>query len=304
VIDNQIIIVAGPTATGKTSFALKLAEKLNANIVNADSRQIYKGLKIGTNKEPLQKRDEVIEFFNIKIQSYYVDNTKVVGWLYNLKNINEEFCVFDYRRYAEEVIKYLLKDNKKVIVVGGTGLYIDSLIKPLVYQVYKSKELRNKLVEKSINELQNLALKNFPSEFKKLNNSDKNNSIRVIRLIEKSTYKNKTQEIVWEPYTYKMFYPIYNRTQLKKRLLKRVQIMLNQGLIEETKNFYDKGFSQTKALQGIGYKQVIDFLENKLSSHELVEKIANAHYRYAMKQETWFKSPNRKYKLELTYFEN
>lgn len=274
------IIVAGPTATGKTEVSIELAKRLNGELINADSRQVYKDLNIGTNKGDLVLKDE----------QYYIKSVPI--HLINILDPKERFNLFDFQKLALNIIKEISDKGKLPIIVGGTGLYIDSLIKGYVLNEGnndKRKELENlttKQLQKLISE----------ESLNQLNNSDKNNPRRLIRVIEKN--ENTEVENVDFNIQSQILYPEYDWEDLKLKIDKRVEDMFNQGLIEETKALIENGLSlESEAFKIMGYKEVIMFLNKEIDLNTCKERVKIAHKQYAKRQRTWFEGEGRDYKL-------
>lgn len=274
------IIVLGATATGKTDFAIKLAHKLNAEIINADSMYIYKDFNIGTAK-PTQK-----EMIGI--------NHLLIDFLDPLQN----FSVSNYRQLASEEIKKLFSKNILPIVVGGTGFYIDSLIKPFSYgNTERDEKLRSELEE----ELKSKGEKYLHDKLAKLdyNSSLKihqNDTMRVIRAIEiclssktkKSEISNLDNVILKNPLIIGLTMP---RELLYERINKRVDLMIKNGLVSEVENLKSKGYNldNCNAMKGIGYKEILAYLNNECTLDEAIDKIKQHSRNYAKRQITWFK---------------
>lgn len=279
----KVIVIVGPTASGKTAISIELAKKINGEIVSADSMQIYREMNIGTAK-PTE-----IEKENIK--HYMID----------IIEPSENFNVAKYKEKAQEAIEEILKKGKTPIVIGGTGLYINTLINGIEFkEIETDKNYREKL-EKEVEE------KGIDEVYKKLQEIDpeaaqtidKNNVRRVIRALEiyKMTGKTKTQldkESIKEvQYDYRIFGMLWEREELYDRINKRIDIMLEKGLIEEVKEVTRKYKMSNTALQGIGYKEVIEYLENKIDKESMIENLKMETRRYAKRQITWFKRDER-----------
>lgn len=275
----KVIVIVGPTASGKTDLSIRLAKELNGEIISADSMQIYKKMTIGTAK-PTKEEMQGIPHHMIDIIEP-----------------NEDFNVAKYKNMAEEKIEEILAKGKQPIIVGGTGLYVDTLVKGIEFFDIENdfeyrEKLENEVKEKGVDWLYD-ELKKVDSEAAE--NIEKNNVRRVIRALEiyKVTGKTKTEldkeSVKGSKYDYIIFGLLWNREKLYERINLRVDIMLKDGLIEEVKSLIgNEGFSKT-ALQGLGYKEVVEYLENKVSYEEMVEKIKMETRRYAKRQMTWFK---------------
>jgi len=298
---KKIIAVIGPTASGKTSMAIKLAKKFNGEIVNTDSRQIYKYLDIGTAKGDVKKmKDFYVDIpkkFQIKdmklkkLNVYDLEGTRI--HLINILEPDKTLTLAQYQKLANCVIKDILKRNKIPILVGGTGLYIDSIVKD--YKIPKVKpdmKLRKKLNEKSVDELKLILKEINIKKFKDLNNSDRNNPRRLIRIIEIEKNRGRKNEDIKYSDKYEALYimPKRTRKELYERINKRAEIILESGLIEEVKGLIDKGYEfKTPAFTSISYPIVKDYIEGKINKKELLEKFRQGDRNYARRQRTWFK---------------
>lgn len=275
----KVIVIVGPTASGKTATSIKVAKELNGEIISADSMQIYKDMNIGTAK-PTKEEMEGIKHYMIDIASP-----------------DEIFNVAKYKEMAEKAIEDILSKNKVPIVVGGTGLYIDTLINGVEFaSVKEDLEYRNALLERAKKE-GNKALHDELAKIDKeaAEKIDMNNVRRVIRALEiyKITGKTKTkldEESRKETkYDYRVYGIEWGREELYRRIEKRIDIMLEEGLVEEVKNVMSRYTISKTAIQGLGYKEVIEFLNNDISYDEMVDKLKMETRRYAKRQLTWFR---------------
>ena len=276
---SKVIIIGGPTASGKTVLSIELAKRINGEIVSADSMQIYKEMNIGTAKPDKEEMQG--------IKHYMLD----------FLNPNQAYSVADYKKDAKKAIKEIIEKGKTPIVVGGTGLYIDSLIYEIEYIDIKTDfEYRNKLEkiveEQGLEKLYQEAKKIDPKAMEKISENDKKRILRILEIYYQ-TGKTKTEldnNSRKEPeYDYKMFAIDMDRDVLYDRINKRVDIMISKGLIEEVKNIYDRYNEFPTSMQALGYKEVVEFLENKISKEEMTEKIKQESRRYAKRQLTWFR---------------
>lgn len=286
----KIIIVAGPTSSGKTKYALNLANKLAGELINADSRQIYKYLDIGTNKGKIVTDKSGLKFLE-DIPIYIIDFLEP----------DQRYNLFTFKNKAETKILEISKKGKTPIIVGGTGLYIDSIIKDYNdNNEQNTNETRQKLEALSREKLQEKYLKLYKKNY--LNNSDFNNKRRLVRQIEKYHLGNNSSleksNVGSLKYVVDFYYPIFELEELKKKISLRVEKMFDEGLIEETQNVLRMGYKENSiALQGIGYKEVLEYLDNKATLPETIGKVKTAHIRYAKRQITWFEGVGRKYNL-------
>ena len=243
--------------------------------------QIYKDMSIGTAKPTLE------EMQNIK------------HCLIDCISPEERFSVSQYKIEAIRAIEEVLSKNKVPIVVGGTGLYIDALIYGIDFQEMTFDEnyrieLENQVQEGKLNELYQKAKEIDPEAVEKISPNDKKRILRILE-IYKATGKNKTEQNKESlkngvPYNYIVFALNWDRQVLYDRINRRVDIMLEQGLIQEVENLISKyGENMPTAMQGLGYKEVKEYLEEKITKEEMIEKIKQETRRYAKRQLTWFK---------------
>ena len=273
-------VIGGPTASGKSKLAVELAKKVNGEIISADSMQIYKEMNIGTakvNKEEMQG-----------VQHYLVD----------FVSPDERYSVSNFKKDAEKAIEEILEKGKTPIVVGGTGLYIDSLIYGIEFQNeevdLEYREKLNKIAdEKGLESLYKKAQEIDPEAMKKISINDRKRIIRVLEIYHK-TGKTKTEQELQSrknevKYEYKVFAITMDREKLYERIEKRVDLMIEQGLIEEVKQILEKYHTFPTAMQGLGYKEVVEYLEGFCTKEEMIEKIKKETRHYAKRQLTWFR---------------
>lgn len=281
---SKIIIVCGPTASGKSSLAFELAKKLNTEIISADSLCVYKNLDIGTAKPTKEERNIVKHH------------------LINVVNESENFSVFDYEKMALPIIDDLLSKGKTPIICGGTGFYINSILYNLSYgkscENAKIRQELNDLAKERGNEYVYNLLQSVDKE-----SADKlhpNDLVRVIRALEifysTGEKKSNQNDKAVPRYDYVAVTIDRDRQELYNRIELRVDEMLKDGLIDEVKSLIDKGINKShQCMQGIGYKEVYDaIISNDYSSLEYLLKLNTRHY--AKRQITFFKKlPNLQY---------
>lgn len=285
-------IVAGPTASGKTDFAVELAKQLNGELINADSRQIYKYLDIGTNKGAVTLVDEE-EINDQDYPVYFFPGTNVRIHLLSFLNPDQQFSVYDYQKLATTCITQIIARGKVPILVGGTGLYISAVMHPEQYKIQSASdnELREKLSSKTVVQLQTQLKKLNKDAFTKLNSSDQQNPRRLINLIIKLTLTQRKPVKVTKP---KFALEIHDLSKplndLTPRINERVIEMFDQGIVAEVQHVLKLGFpEQSVALQGIGYKEVLSYINGEISLEKCIELVQIAHRQYARRQITWFK---------------
>lgn len=276
----KVIVICGPTASGKTALSIELAKKVNGEIISSDSMQIYKDMDIGTAK-PTEKEMQ-------GIKHYLIDFVEP----------NQRYSVAEFKKDAENAIEEVLEKDKTPIVVGGTGLYVDSLIYGIEYpdieldEKYR-EELEKRADKEGLELLYNEAKKIDPQAIEKISKNDKKRILRILE-IYKATGKNKTEQEKESrkngiKYDYKVFAINMDREILYDRINKRVDIMIENGLIEEVEKLLKKYTEFPTAMQGLGYKEVVEYLQGKNTKEEMIENIKRETRRYAKRQITWFK---------------
>ena len=274
----NLIIVCGPTASGKTGLGIKLAKALNGEIISADSMQIYKGIPVATAQPTLEERDGVIHH--------------LMGFL----DVGNPFSVADYCEMAHKVIEDIVSRGKTPIMVGGTGLYIDSVADDLKFSPCGNTEIRDKLnkeAENLGNEVMFERLREIdPVSAEKI---EPNNIRRVIRAIEVyystgilfSEYVEISKSEGTRYNEIRFFINYKDREKLYERINERVNIMVEEGLIEEAKEYREKA-SESGAGQAIGHKEIYPYIDGKISLDDALENLKRATRRYAKRQITWF----------------
>ncbi len=279
---EEILVITGPTASGKTALGIEMALRLRGEIVSADSMQIYKGMDVATAKPTNEEMSRVPHH--------------LIGFLER----TESFSVADYVAKANEVIEDILSRGKKPIVVGGTGLYITSLINNVIFADIKSDE--------SVRERLRAQAAEYGNEFllRKLEECDpvtaselhENNLTRVIRALEVyeltgkklSDYRNESLSVP-SPYSFTVVALTYkDRQYLYNRINKRVDFMVKNGLIDEAYEIYKESGKIKTAHQAIGCKELIPYFEKKSTLDECIDKIKQETRRYAKRQLTWFRN--------------
>lgn len=273
---QQLIVIEGPTASGKTALGVALAKQLNSVVLSADSRQFYKEIAIGTAKPTSDEMQG--------IDHYFIDS----------HSITKPFTASQFEKAALELVTTKLAHLPKIILVGGSGMFIDALCNGLD-DIPVSPDIQNDLRESlATNGLADLLeeLKATDSEF--YEQVDKNNPVRILRALEViratgkpfSSFRNNNASV--RPFTVKRFVIDHPREQLYERINKRVDVMIANGLFDEVKSVVQ--FKQSSALQTVGYKEVFDFWDGKYATEtECIDKIKQHTRNYAKRQLTWFK---------------
>lgn len=259
---KKIIVIVGPTCVGKTKLSIELAKKLNGEIINADSTQVYKDNDIATAKVTKEEME------NIKHH------------LLSFKNLDEDYTVYDYQKDARDKIDDIIKRDKTPILVGGTGLYIKACLYDYNfsenvlnqdYSMFSNDELYQKLLELEPN-----------------TTIHKNNRRRVERRLNliSSGYEDKETNLLYDTCFIGL---TTSRDILYERINLRTDLMIKNGLLEEAKKIYDLGIRTKAILTPIGYKELFPYFDGKTSLEEATEKIKQNCRRYAKRQYTWFK---------------
>ena len=263
----MILAILGPTGVGKTKMSIELAKKYNAIIINCDAMQVYKDLNIGTAKVTEEEKEGIKHF------------------LFDIRDVNEEYSVFDYQKDARHIIEE--NKDKNIIFVGGTGLYLKAALYD--YRFCEDNEEKNEFENLTNEELYELALKKDPNM-----DIHKNNRVRLVRFLN----KNNTNPVEPIPlYDHKIIGLTTDRDILYERINKRVDIMVENGLLEEVKHFYNKGIKTKPLMGGIGYKELYEYFDNKVTLEEALDKIKQNSRHYAKRQYTFFNN-----QLEMNWF--
>lgn len=261
----MIIVIVGPTGVGKTKLSVELAKCYNAEIINADSMQVYKDLNIGTAKVTEEEKEGIKHH------------------LFDICDVKDMYTVYDYQKDGRNLLDRLISEDKNIIVVGGTGLYI----KALLYD-YKFKE------ESKLNDYNDLTNEEIYEKIKKYDEKCSvhiNNRKRLIRLLNKYEQdliedKNGSKKL----YNFKMIGLTTDRDNLYNIIDNRVDKMIKDGLIEEVKYFYDNNINSKALSTGIGYKELYEYFDNKISKEEAIDLIKKNSRHYAKRQYTFFKN--------------
>ncbi len=291
-LKQKLIIICGATATGKTALSVSLAKRLKTEVVSADSMYVYQKLNIGTAKP---------------------DNIEMDGIKHHLIDVAtpfENFSVSDYKLKAEPIIKNIFNNNKTPIICGGTGFYINSILYDLSYGKGEANiEIRDKYNQ--IAKLNgNLAVyevlkEKDPKSAEKLHFNDLKRVIRALEICENGVKKSDIVDDFTPKYDYLAYMIDYPRELLYQRINKRVDLMIKNGLVEEIENLLKDGvLKDNQCMQGIGYKEIIEYLEGKCSLEQATEKIKLNTRHYAKRQITFFKRMQNLIKLNYDSIEN
>lgn len=267
----MIIVIIGPTGVGKTKLSLSLAHKYNAEIINADAMQVYKEMNIGTAK---------------------VEDTEgIVHHLLSIRSVDNPYSVYEYQKDGRKVLDKLINENKNVIIVGGTGLYIKALLYDYRFNDEDSSEVYD-----------NLSNEEILNEIRKVEDTDIhiNNRKRLIRALNRIKNNNGTSNNGNE-LLYKNVYFIgltTDRDILYKRINDRVDEMISDGLLNEVKDLYDKNINTIPINTAIGYKELYKYFNNEISIEDAINLIKRNSRRYAKRQYTWINN-----KMDVKWFD-
>ncbi len=275
-MDNKLIVILGPTSSGKSALAVELAKKFNGQVVSADSRQVYKGMDIGTGK---------------------ITKKEMQGIPHHLLDVaspKRRFTVAQYQEKANKAIKNIQKKGKVPILCGGTGFYIQSVVDGIIIpEVKPDWKFRNMLEKKSTEQLFQMLQE---LDIKRANNIDKHNKRRLIRAIEIVV---KTKKSIPKLQTKKKFDVLIlgikkEKTELRQRIAKRLEKRLKQGMVKEVKQLRKSGLSWNRLEEfGLEYKFIAYYLQNKIDYKEMVDCIQKTSKNLAKRQMTWFKRDKR-----------
>lgn len=320
---RKVLVILGPTATGKTDLAIKLAKKFSAKgggeLVACDSRQVYKGLDIGTGKMPSNATYEVRGTRPRRSESVWIINGVKI-WMYDVADPKIQYTVADYVKDATKVIEDITNRGKLPIIVGGTGLYLKGLLEGIPnLAVPVDEKLREKLEKLSLLELQEKLKELSPAKWEKLNESDRQNPRRLVRTIELSMSSLRMQGSNKQSYV-RNWIPAYagmtdvdvfktgltaQREVLYKNADQRVLTRIDQGMIEEAKNLYKGGLSLKRMRElGLEYGVLADYLSGEIRDIEgdrgLIKIMQGKIHRFIRRQLTWFKKEKNVHWFDIT----
>lgn len=268
---KRLIVVCGPTATGKSDYAVELAQKINGEIISADSRQVYKGLDIGSGKIAVEEMQG--------IPHHLIDVT----------DPKEVFSVTQYQTLATKAIEEIVACGNIPIICGGTGLYIDAIVCGTVFPaVPPNPKLRAELQELPLEDLQQRLENLDPRRFALV---DKKNKVRLIRAIEIATTLGSVPEIVTNPqYDVEWHYLDFSDEILKKRIHDRLLKRMDMGMVEEIQKLHSEGISWERLESlGLEYRYIAMYLQEKKDKETMLKELEMAIWHYAKRQRTWFK---------------
>ena len=298
---SKIIVILGPTSSGKSDVAISLAQKFDGEVISADSRQIYRGLDIGTGKiekdrSKVKSQKSKVQLKTQKLRPYYSEG--IAHYLIDIVNPRTDYNVAKFKKDAERIIIDILRRGKVPIICGGTGFWIRSVVDNITYpEVKPDWELRNKLRNKTADEL-------F-SELKKLDpvraeNIDRKNKVRLIRAVEICKTLGKVPDTKYQTHNSKYDFLQIGISLPKEKLHENIRIRLKKrfeaGMVEEVEKMHKIDKLSWKKIEsfGLGYLWIPKFLRGKIKTkEELFEKVFQAEKDYAKRQMTWFKKDAR-----------
>lgn len=281
---NKLLIICGPTASGKTALAVECAKLLNSEVISADSMNVYRDFNIGTAKPTINEQ--------MGIKHHLID----------VVDADKKFSVGDYREIAMPIINKLHSEGKIPVICGGTGFYINSLIYEMSYGNSKenlvAREKYFKLAKEKGNDfVYNILMEKDKESAEKIHKNDIKRVIRALEIYESGYKKSEILDELKPIFECKAYSFNYKRDELYNRIDKRVDIMIKNGLIDEVMKLKDKGLTlENQAMQGIGYKEIYSYLIGEYSMAEAIDKIKLNTRHYAKRQITFFKKlPNLEY---------
>ncbi|MEK7138269.1 MAG: tRNA (adenosine(37)-N6)-dimethylallyltransferase MiaA [Patescibacteria group bacterium] len=288
----RLIVIVGPTASGKSDLSIKLAKKYNGEIISADSRQVYRDMDIGTGKVTRDKsRDIKTRNLNLKTAEFYSDGIR--HHLIDVADPKQIFTVAHFQKLGHRAIQDILKRKKLPIIVGGTGQYIDTLVYNFALpEVPPDYKLRAKLDKQSTEQLFKQLQELDP---KRADNIDRHNPRRLIRALEIIESLGKvpplvSKSYVLSPQSYDVLWLGLNPKNLNKRIVVRLSARFRQGIIAEVKKLRTKGVSWQRLHDfGLEYRWIAEYLQDKISKDEMLLGLGQAIRQYSKRQMTWFK---------------
>jgi len=295
---NKLLVICGPTSTGKTTLAIKLAKKFNGELISADSRQVYKGMNIGTGKDLPKGVKIKLPWFQ-KYGYYEINGAKI--WGYDLADPRHEFSVAQYIKFAERIVSDILKRGKLPILVGGTGLYIKGVVDGIATAgVPKNNQLRKNLEGKSSDELFEKLAQMDSFKAGQMNASDKKNPRRLIRAIEVAMWRinnvKKNRELEKKRKDLKIL--MIGLTAPERFIFGRIKLRVTQrvkaGIKKEVQDLLRKHVNwDMQSMSSMGYGEWKDYFDNKKTEGEVVKSWEVEENKYVKRQMVWFKKDKR-----------
>ncbi|HET6488267.1 MAG TPA: tRNA (adenosine(37)-N6)-dimethylallyltransferase MiaA [Syntrophales bacterium] len=278
---RNLIVILGPTASGKTRLAARLAAEIGAELISADSRQVYRGMDIGTGKD---------------LAEYVVDGKPVTYHLIDVAEPGHLFSVFEFQQRFYECFRQITARGRMPVVVGGTGLYIESILRDYrMIPVPENALLRKELEGKAMEELTARLLRLNPALHNTTDLTGRERLIRAIEIAEHSS-THETKEGIVRPEILPLVIGVrWNRTELRERITRRLNERLGQGMIEEVQRLRDSGISWERLDEmGLEYRYVSLYLQGKLTYEEMFKTLNIRIHQFAKRQDTWFRGMERR----------
>ncbi|MBN1380828.1 MAG: tRNA (adenosine(37)-N6)-dimethylallyltransferase MiaA [Deltaproteobacteria bacterium] len=280
----NLIIVLGPTASGKTRIAVKLAKDLGSEIISADSRQVYRGLDIGTGKD---------------LHEYTIDEESIPCHLIDIVDPGIEFNVFEYQKRFFDVFEQISRKGVVPVMVGGTGLYIEAVVSNYqMVQVPENIELREELMHETVDGLVNRLMEINPSVHNTTDLLDRKRLERAIEIAEftKERKIGRVDQATTRPFIKPVLFGIHWRREvLRRRITERLRKRLRQGMIDEVKRLHDNGVSWDQFdFWGLEYRYISHYLQGKMTYNNMFNVLNTKIHQFAKRQETWFRRMEKK----------
>ncbi len=267
----KIIVILGQTASGKSDLAVEVAKKYEGEVVSADSRQVYRGLDIGSGKITQEEMQSIPHH------------------LLDVADPQEVFSAHDFQKHGKEAIQKILAKGKLPIICGGTGFYIESLIYETNFSnIAMNKKLREKYEKLTLREIQELFQNKYPKEVEKV---DMQNKVRIIRALEICKALGHIPKLKQKK-TYEILFigTLFEKEVLKERIKKRLLTRFDEGMIDEVKELHEYGVSYERLNSfGLEYRHIANFLQGKISKENMTEELYRDILHFAKRQMTWFK---------------
>ncbi len=290
---RKFLVICGPTATGKTILGVRLAKQFDGELVSVDSRQVYRGMDIGTGKD-LPKNSKYQKLKNSKLGYYLFDGVPV--WMLDVVEPTHSFSVAEYHGFAHKVIEDIWKREKLPILVGGTGLYIKAMIDGIdTLGVPPNPQLRAAYEKKSTEELFNILFHLSPDTVNTLNVSERKNKQRLIRKIEIAQMGvKKVTGKKWKNLKVVMIGLVCSYNILRQRIERRIEKWVMKGAEDEVRKLLGRGIDWNfQAMNALGYRQWKEYFEGVAKKEEVVKRWKIDEWHYARRQLTWFKRDPR-----------
>ncbi|WP_209122301.1 tRNA (adenosine(37)-N6)-dimethylallyltransferase MiaA [Alkalihalobacillus sp. BA299] len=287
---EKLVVIVGPTAVGKTKMGIELSKRLDGEVISGDSMQVYKRMDIGTAKVTKEEMEGIPHH------------------LIDIKEPDEPFSVAEFQSLVQPLISLLNKKGKLPFIVGGTGLYINSVIHNFNFAEMSTdlpfrEEMEQFVKEHGVDQLHHKLKDVDPVSYATIHPNNYRRVIRALEVIKRtgktlSEYQQSQNEEA--PYDFVFVGLTMDRDQLYERINKRVDIMIDQGLFEEAKRLYDQGIRGCQSVQAIGYKEIYDYIEGKVTREEAIELLKRNSRRYAKRQFTWFRNKANVHWFDMT----